>query len=84
MHASTVHSSSIQQSVLWKILMALSLDRREKSLSAALKSLRDHEMVPLPVGDVRCRYANGKEWILERKTVRDLAHSVRSLSLIHI
>ena len=58
--------------------MALTLDRREVALSEALGTLMQHKMEELPVGDVRCRYANGIEWILERKTVRDLANSIRS------
>ena len=55
--------------------MALTLDRRERALSAVLEI--PHEMVDLPVGDVVCRYESGAEWVLERKTVRDLASSIR-------
>jgi ERCC4-type nuclease len=36
-----------------------------------------HQMADLPVGDVHCRYDDGTEWVLERKTVRDLASSIR-------
>ena len=56
--------------------MTLTVDRRERALSAALGL--PHAMVDLPVGDVVCRYEGGAEWVLERKTVRDLADSIRS------
>ncbi len=54
--------------------MALTLDRREAALSEALRPLREHFLQDLPVGDVHCKYDDGTEWILERKTARDLAH----------
>jgi ERCC4-type nuclease len=57
--------------------MTLTLDRREGALSEALRPFREHFMKDLPVGDVHCRYDDGTEWILERKTVRDLANSIR-------
>ena len=57
--------------------MTLTLDMREKFLSNALQPLRQHFLKDLPVGDVLCRYENETEWILERKTVRDLANSIR-------
>ena len=57
--------------------MTLTLDRRESALSEALRSLREHYLKDLPVGDVHCRYDDGTEWVLERKTARDLANSIR-------
>ncbi len=55
--------------------MTLTVDRRERALSTALDV--PHQMADLPVGDVHCRYDDGTEWVLERKTVRDLASSIR-------
>ena len=63
--------------------MQLTLDRRERRLSAALEDLElAHALASLAVGDVHCKYADGTEWILERKTVIDLAQSIR-LGLCH-
>jgi len=53
------------------------LDRRERALSAALGDY-PHRMEDLPVGDVKVCYEDGTQWVAERKTVADLAHSVRS------
>ncbi len=58
--------------------MTLTIDRREKALSTALGALmHQHQMADLPVGDVHCKYDDGQEWVLERKTVVDLASSIR-------
>ena len=53
--------------------MALILDRREQKLGSALEGSIHFEMKDLPVGDVLC----GSSWIAERKTVSDLASSIR-------
>ena len=57
--------------------MVTTLDKRERLLSAALDGF-PHELEDLPAGDILCRYKDGTEWIAERKTVRDLASSIRS------
>ena len=51
------------------------LDHRERALSDALQI--EHLMSDLPVGDILLRFDGGAEWIVERKTVRDLASSIR-------
>ena len=56
--------------------MALRVDRRERALIAAL--MVAHEVADLPVGDVACKYEDGTEWILERKTTQDLSNSIVS------
>ena len=64
-------------------MAVVTLDRRERALSDALQI--EHQMTELPVGDVHFRFDGGTEWIGERKTVRDLANSIReSLSLQHV
>jgi len=66
-------------------MAVLTLDRRERALSAALGEF-PHQMADLPVGDVTCCCTDGL-WVAERKTVADLAHSVRSGSracLVHL
>jgi ERCC4-type nuclease len=57
--------------------MALVLDRREMSLADALRHSVQFETKDLPVADILCTYSNGSSWVAERKTVKDLAASVR-------
>ena len=58
--------------------MELFLDRREKALGAALEGSIQFQMKELPLGDVLCNYPDGTSWIAERKTVHDLASSIRT------
>ena len=55
--------------------MALSIDLRERELIKHLHSLSPH-VAALPVGDVVCRYDDGRAWAAERKTADDLAKSI--------
>jgi ERCC4-type nuclease len=58
--------------------MQLSIDRREIRLSHALAEF-PHTLVSLPVGDILCEYQDGRSsWVAERKTVADLASSIKS------
>ena len=56
--------------------MTLTLDYREKVLSEVMGV--QHDIQNLPVGDVRCSYDKGFEWILERKSAQDFANSIRT------
>jgi ERCC4-type nuclease len=58
--------------------MQLTLDRRETRLSHVLLDF-PHTLADLPVGDVLCEYLDGRQtWVAERKTVDDLASSIKS------
>ena len=59
-----------------KAVMTLTLDYREKALSEVMGV--QHDIQNLPVGDVRCIYDDGFQWILERKSARDFANSIRT------
>ena len=56
-------------------MTVVTLDHRERVLSDALQI--EHLMSDLPVGDILLRFDGGAEWIVERKTMRDLASSIR-------
>ena len=47
----------------------------KKELIKHLHSLKPH-VAALPVGDVACRYDDGRAWAAERKTADDLAKSI--------
>ena len=55
--------------------MAVCIDFRERELIKHLHSLSPH-VAALPVGDVVCRYDDGRAWAAERKTADDLAKSI--------
>lgn len=58
--------------------MQLFVDRRERALSNALEDV-PHILKDLPVGDVLCRYTDGRaSWVAERKRATDLAASIAS------
>ncbi len=57
--------------------MCLTIDRREKKLLDVYDGL--HGVETLDVGDFICRYED-KTWLGERKTVQDLAASLKDLT----
>jgi len=57
--------------------MTLFIDRRERLLSEALDCF-PHDIKDLPIGDAVCEYDDEGQWVAERKTVCDLASSIKS------
>ena len=55
--------------------MALCIDFREKGLINLLRWLKP-TIASLAVGDIVCSYEDNTEWVMERKTAEDLAHSI--------
>ena len=58
-----------------RLKMAVCIDFRERELIKHLHSLSPH-VAALPVGDVVCRYDDGRAWAAERKTANELAKSI--------
>ena len=58
--------------------MSLFIDYREKCLVTAMDGTLPFEIKNLPLGDVMCKYDDESVWILERKSVADLAHSIKT------
>ena len=56
--------------------MTLLVDYRERRLAEVLEV--PHLVRNLAVGDLHCDYGCGNQWIAERKTASDLAHSIIS------
>eukprot|EP00973_Karenia_brevis_P096274 12431446-Karenia_brevis.AAC.2 len=54
----------------------LSVDYREHDLIGMLQI--PYSVKTLPVGDLICKYEDGKEWIAERKRTDDLAKSIKT------
>ena len=64
--------------VVWLETMELTIDGRERGLIRIFVGAGvAHKVETLPVGDVVCRYENGRAWIAERKRSDDLAASLK-------
>ena len=58
--------------------MSLTLDSREFGLIALFcQAACAHQVSSLDVGDVMCRYDNGRSWVCERKRADDFAASIK-------